>query len=107
MRDLTQRYAVEAEREDFKRRVAESEKMLAIGRVASGVAHELNNPLAVVLSESEMLTMSASSDDARTGLQLITEQAHRARHIVKDLSPSCGRTRIGANRSTWCNSRAA
>ena len=85
MRDLTQRIAADLERERFERRFAESEKMLAIGRVVSGVAHELNNPLAVVLGQSEEMVTSNVSDEVRGGLQLINEQAHRARHIVKDL----------------------
>jgi two-component system NtrC family sensor kinase len=85
LRDLTQRLAAEAERERFERRVAESEKMLAIGRVVSGVAHELNNPLAVVLGQSEQLVDGASAEELRDGLRLINEQAHRARHIVRDL----------------------
>src|SRR5690606_21471961 len=78
LRDLSQRLAAEAERETFERRVAESEKMLAIGRVVSGVAHELNNPLAVVLGQSEQLLDVSGSDEVRRGLQLINEQAHRA-----------------------------
>lgn len=85
MRDLTQRYAAEAEREEFARKLAESEKMLAIGRVASGVAHELNNPLAVVLSQSEYLADGAADAETQQGIKLINEQALRARHIVRDL----------------------
>ncbi len=85
LRDLTAGLAMEAEREQFERRVAESEKMMAIGRVVSGVAHELNNPLAVVLGQSEQLLDAVRDDADRTALQLIHQQAHRARHIVKDL----------------------
>jgi CheY-like chemotaxis protein/anti-sigma regulatory factor (Ser/Thr protein kinase) len=59
--------------------------MMAIGRVVSGVAHELNNPLAVVLGQSEQLVDTAPAGDVQTGLRLIHEHAHRARHIVKDL----------------------
>ena len=85
LRDLTARRAAEAEREEFDRHMAESEKMLAIGRVVSGVAHELNNPLAVVLGQSEQLVGAAPAGELRSGLRLIHEQAHRARAIVKDL----------------------
>lgn len=85
LRDTTAHLAAVAEREQFERRMAESEKMLAIGRVVSGVAHELNNPLAVVLGQSETLVDAPMNDDVRAGLRLINEQAHRARHIVRDL----------------------
>lgn len=85
LRDLTARRAAEAEREEFDRHMAESEKMLAIGRVVSGVAHELNNPLAVVLGQSEQLVGAAPAGELRSGLRLIHEQAHRARAIVRDL----------------------
>lgn len=85
LRDLTARHAIEAERDQFERRVAESEKMMAIGRVVSGVAHELNNPLAVVLGQSEQLLDTVRDEADRAALHLIHQQAHRARHIVKDL----------------------
>ncbi len=85
VRDLTEQRALHEERILLDRRIAESEKMLAIGRIASGVAHELNNPLSVVLGQSEQLVAEMPDGDVRSGLQLINEQAFRARHIVKDL----------------------
>lgn len=85
VRDLTEQRALQEERVFLDRRLAESEKMLAIGRIASGVAHELNNPLSVVLGQSEQLVAEMPEGETRAGLQLINEQAFRARHIVKDL----------------------
>lgn len=85
VRDMTAHHQAIAERERFERRVAESEKMLAIGRVVSGVAHELNNPLAVVLGQSEQLADLTHDVEVRAGIALIIEQAQRARHIVRDL----------------------
>jgi PAS domain S-box-containing protein len=85
VRDLTDRDAATAKREEFERHMADSEKMLAIGRVVSGVAHELNNPLAVVLGQSEQLADSVAAGEVRNSLQLIVHEATRARHIVRDL----------------------
>jgi two-component system NtrC family sensor kinase len=85
VRDMTAHHLAIAERERFERRVGESEKMLAIGRVVSGVAHELNNPLAVVLGQSEQLADLTHDVEVRAGIALIIEQAQRARHIVRDL----------------------
>jgi signal transduction histidine kinase len=62
------------------------ERLSAIGRVASGVGHELNNPLSAVLH----LTEDLRTDGARTpheieALDTIAEQARRCRTIVRDL----------------------
>lgn len=88
LRDLTATRALAQEREALERSIAESQKMTAIGHLVSGVAHELNNPLAVVLGQSEQLLEAPEGHDIRPALHLIHEQAHRARHIVRDLLAS-------------------
>jgi two-component system NtrC family sensor kinase len=85
LRDVSAHVAELSRRETFERQLAEADKMLAIGRVVSGVAHELNNPLSVVLGQSELLVDTAPAGEVQNGLKLIQEQAQRARHIVRDL----------------------
>jgi signal transduction histidine kinase len=66
------------------RRLVESEKLAGIGRLASGVAHELNNPLQVMLG---YLSLNRDLPDRRLAGQLaaIEEEAVRCRNIVQDL----------------------
>jgi two-component system NtrC family sensor kinase len=59
--------------------------MAALGQTISGVAHELNNPLATILTWAERLAASETSPDVRRGLDTILQQAERAARIVRNL----------------------
>ncbi len=63
------------------------EKMNVIGGLASGVAHEVKNPLATILYGIEYLTQKIQTEDEKIGLTLKTmkESAQKANNIVKDL----------------------
>jgi len=63
-----------------------SEKLASIGRLAAGVAHEINNPLTGILTFSHLLLKKKSQDDPeREKLETIAQEATRCRSIVKGL----------------------
>ena len=98
MVDITQRKRAEAERHELQLKLAQSSKMQAVGQLVSGVAHELNNPLAAILGFSEILLQDCKDPETRESLNIIFGQAQRSRAIVRDLL-SFVRTRQGRQRA--------
>jgi signal transduction histidine kinase len=64
--------------------LVESEKLASIGKLAAGIAHEINNPLTSVLTFSSLLLEQCPEDDPRHGrLKMIVKETTRARNIVR------------------------
>ncbi len=62
----------------------QTEKLASIGRLVSGVAHELNNPLTAILGYTQIL-QETSVGKTREQLSIIYEQSQRCRTIIQDL----------------------
>ncbi len=60
-------------------------RLASIGQVAAGVAHEINNPLGVILGYATMLGRSAESADLQKDLGIIEAEARQCQRIVQDL----------------------
>ena len=67
-------------------KLAHSEKMATIGRLVSGVAHEVNNPLAAILGFTDLLLENPEVPrSAQEDLRIILQETQRTKDIVQDL----------------------
>ena len=85
VRDVSDRKKLEDQSRDLHHQLLQAEKMAALGTTISGVAHELNNPLATILTWSERLTQRDLDAQTRKGLETILHESERAARIVRNL----------------------
>jgi PAS domain S-box-containing protein len=86
VRDVSERKKLDDETRDIYHQLLQAEKMAALGQTISGVAHELNNPLATIISWSERLSQRSELDEpVRRGLETILSESERAARIVRNL----------------------
>ena len=85
-RDVTEFLRMESEKERLEEQYHQAQKVESIGRLAGGVAHDLNNLLSPIIGYSELLMDEFSpGDERRVSVEEVVQAGYRARDLVKQL----------------------
>jgi two-component system NtrC family sensor kinase len=84
--DITQRKKAEEQIQAAQSSLVESARLAALGELASGVAHQINNPLTAIIAESQMLGRGLAQDSpGRESAAIIEQAGWKAQQAVQDL----------------------
>ena len=84
-RDVTEQRRLKDRSRDLYQQLLQAEKLAVLGQTISQVAHELNNPLATILSWGERLQEQPLDATSKRGADAIVAATERATRIVRDL----------------------
>jgi two-component system, cell cycle sensor histidine kinase and response regulator CckA len=86
LRDISYQKAMEKEKKELEEKLNRASKMEAIGLLAGGVAHDLNNILSGVITYPELIAINLNDDDPiKKSLNIIQSSGNRAAQIIQDL----------------------
>ena len=84
--DITERKRAEEEKAALEAQIRHNQKMESIGTLASGVAHEINNPITAILNFAELIQMRTKEDERLADYAgRIISETNRVAQIVKNL----------------------
>ncbi len=82
VRDITERKEVEKEKDELQQRAQLASRLSVVGEMASGIVHEINNPLTSVVGFAEILAHSKLPEDAREYATIINNEGKRVASIA-------------------------
>jgi PAS domain S-box-containing protein len=84
--DVTQERRMQSERDALQANMIQQNKLASLGELAGSIAHELNNPLSIILGFAQVLIKDASlNDEAKKGIGNIYEAAKRSKSIITNM----------------------
>jgi len=83
------RYLVAIQEDTDKKRMirqfVHSEKMATVGKLAAGLAHELNNPLGVILCYAELVRKAVTAPQLQADIDIVIKHTQQAQEVLRDL----------------------
>ena len=86
LESLASRLAVSMENRELTRMLIRNDKLAGLGKLAGGVAHELNNPLTVVCGYTEIIHETTLEPSTRKQTAKVLQEAMRMKRIIEDLN---------------------
>ncbi len=83
--DITERKRAEKEKQALESKLRQSQKLESIGTLASGVAHEINNPLTGMINYADLIADRVEDDRLKGFAQGIIKEGNRVAEIIKSL----------------------
>ena len=85
IQDVTELRRAEKARDEYREQLHHAQRLDALGTLAGGIAHDLNNTLVPILALTKLMRAGAITDDERRNLEVIQHAGERARDLVRQV----------------------
>jgi C4-dicarboxylate-specific signal transduction histidine kinase len=89
----------DTDKKKMLRQFVQAEKMGTVGKLAAGLAHEMNNPLGVILCYAELLKKTLTGEQHKTDIDVIIKHTSQAQAVLLDLL-NFARPKVSTQRET-------